>query len=116
MTGQTGHHVLPTVKELAPGAGSATTHHHPPATPLVLGTSRQKQRSVEQTDVLDSLTGLIGRIAVKSVGMEPERELESVITLHLRLEVLSVRVSVSRLRSATSRSVPREVSGKVYFA
>ena len=114
-TGQTGHHVQPTVKELALGAGSATTHHPLPATPLVLETSRQKQRSVELTDVLDSLIGLIGRSVVRSVGMEPEIELESVITHPRRLEVLSVRVLVSRLRSATSRSVLSEVSRKVCF-
>ena len=115
MTGQTGHHVQPTVKELALGAGSATTHHPLPATPLVLGTSRQKQRSVELTDVLDSLIGLIGRSVVRSVDMEPELELESVITHPRRLEVLSVRVLVSRLRSATSRSVLSEVSKKSFY-
>lgn len=98
------------MKELVPGAGSVTTHLLHQATPPVLRTSKQKQSGVERTDVLVSPPGPTGRSVARSVATELGLGPDSA-TAHLRRSgVLSARVSVSRLKSATSRSVLRGVS------
>ena len=109
MTGRTGHHVLLTAKEPGQEAGSVTTHPQPQVIHPVQGTWSLSLRSVEPSSALASPSGPSGTSAARTVATEPGPGTGTVIVLLRRQEVLDVRVSVSRIRSATSRNVLREV-------